>query len=249
MRLLLLVICLAVLPAFGEDSKVTSLIVQGDAEEKLRHTKAALAALHQAEQLEPNNVGVLLRLAKQYSDLVSDTKNATVAEQNAQKSLEYSKRAVALDPNSAKAHLSVAVGYGKLTDFVGNKTKIEYSKVIKESTEKSISLDGTDDFAWHVLGRWHFGVANVGAVLKALARVVYGGLPPASNEEAARCLKKATELAPQKIFHHAALARVYKAMGKQELAAKEWQSVVSLPALDSEDEQEKREAQQALASR
>jgi hypothetical protein len=248
-RLLLLVFWLAVLPAFAEDPRVTSLISQGDSEEKLRHTKAALTALQQAEQLEPNNVGVLLRIAKQYSDLTSDAKSPAVAEQAALKSLEYSKRAVALDPTSAKAHLSVAVGYGKLTDFVSNKTKIEYSKSIKEFTEKSIALDASDDFAWHVLGRWHFGVANVGAVLKALARVVYGGLPPATNEEAARCLKKATELAPQKIIHRAALARVYKAMGKHELEVKEWQSILTLPALDKEDEQEKREAQQALASR
>jgi len=246
----LLVLCLlAALPVLAEDPQVTALISQADAEERLHHTRAALELLLKAEQVEPQNVGVLLRISKQYSDLVNSAKPATAAEQVGRKSLDYARRAVQLDPQNAKAHLSVAVGYGKLTDLVGNKVKVEYTKYIKEETEKAIALDATDDYAWHVMGRWHFGVANVGPVLKALALVAYGGLPPASNEEAAKCLKKATEIAPQRIIHHATLARVYRTMGKYELAAKEWQAVASLPATDKEDEAEKRAAQQALASK
>lgn len=246
----LLVLCLfAALPVFAEDPRVTALIVQGDAEERQHHTRAALELLLKAEQIEPQNVGVLLRISKQYLDLVNSTRPASAAEQVVRKSLDYAKRAVKLDPQNAKAHLSVAVGYGKLTDFVGNKIKVECTKVIKEEAEKAIALDATDDYAWHVMGRWHFGVANVGPVLKALALVAYGGLPPASNEEAAKCLKKATELAPQRIIHHATLARVYRTMGKHDLEAKEWQAVASLPAADKEDEAEKRAAQQALASK
>lgn len=246
----LLVLCiLAALPVLAEDPQVTALIAQADAEECQHHTRATLELLLKAEQIEPQNVGVLLRISKQYSDQVNPAKPATAAEQVGRKSLDYAKRAVQLDPQNAKAHLSVAVGYGKLTDLVSNKVKIEYTKYIKEETEKAIALDATDDYAWHVMGRWHFGVANVGPVLKALALVAYGGLPPASNEEAARCLKKATEIAPQRIIHHATLARVYRAMGKDDLAAKEWQAVASLPATDKEDESEKRAAQQALASK
>jgi tetratricopeptide (TPR) repeat protein len=246
-RTLLLVCCLAGSSLLAEDPRVTALLVKGDAEERQHHTAAALAAFKEAEGIEPKNVAVLLRIAKQYSDLVEATRPPSAAEQMAHKSLEYAKRAVQLDPNNAKARLSVAIGYGKLTDFVSSKTKIEYSKLIKEATEKSIELDSHDDFAWHVLGRWHYGVANVGAVLKALARVVYGGLPPASNEEAVRCLKKATELAPQRIIHHAALARVYRDIGKTELATRSWQAVIDLPALDGEDEADKKEARKALA--
>lgn len=240
---------LAVLPVFAEDSRVTTLIMQGDAEEHLHHSRAALTAFQQAEQIEPENIGVLLRISKQYSDLVGTSKPTVVAEQMAQKSLDYAKRAVHVDAQNAKAHLSVAVGYGKLTDFVGNKVKIEYSKFMKDEADKALALDPSDDFSWHVLGRWHFGVANVGAVLKALARVAYGGLPQASNEEAARCFKKATELAPQRILHHAMLARVYQAMGRHNLEFKEWQTVAALPATDGGDEQEKQAARQALAAK
>jgi len=245
-KLFLLLTLLIALPALAEDPKVAALVRQGDAEERQGQTKAALADFRAAEELDAKNVGVLLRISKQYSDLVDVTKPPEAAQQLARKALDYAERALELDPTVAKAHLSRAIAYGKLTDCVGNKTKLEYSKIIKEETANSIELDPTDDFAWYVLGRWHAGVANVGGVLKVLAKVVYGGMPAASNEDAVKCLKKASELAPQRIMHHAELARLYKTMGKGDLATKEWQVVLALLTADSDDEKEKTAAREAL---
>ena len=200
----------------AEDPRVTSLVKQGDVAERQGNARSALASFRAAEAIEPQNFGVLLRISKQYGDLVAETKPEENAKRIAERALDYANRALALDPISAKAHLNLAISYGHLTDFVGNKEKLEYSKVIHDETVRSIELDSTDDFAWHVLGRWQAGVANVSGVLKVLASIVYGGLPKASNEEAVRCFKKAIELAPQRIMHHAELARVYKLMSKSE---------------------------------
>lgn len=248
MRSLLLIVALLSLRAFAEDPHFVALVKQGDNEDRKGHTRAALGCFRQAETLDPQNVSVLLRIAKQYSDLIAETKPVEAAHAIADKALDYSKRAVELDPRNAKGRLSLAIAYGRLTDFVGNRVKLEYSKLIKEETVKSIELDPNDDFAWHVLGRWHFGVTNVNAMLKAMARLVYGGMPAASNEDAAKCLKKAAEIAPQRIIHHSELARVYQVMGRKELAAREWQTVMALPAVDKEDEKDKREAQTELGT-
>jgi tetratricopeptide (TPR) repeat protein len=245
-RTLLLIAAFLSFRSPAEEPQLANLLRLGDAEERLGHTRAALTCFHQAEALAPQDVGVLLRIAKQYSDLVAETKPEAAARVIAEKSLDYSKRAVELDPRNAKGRLSLAIAYGRLTDFAGNKQKIEYSKLIKDEAVKSLELDPSDDFAWHVLGRWNFGVSNVNAVLKLMARVVYGGLPAASNEEAAKCLKRAVELAPQRIIHHSELARVYTTMGRKDLAAHEWQKVLALPAVDKEDEKDKREAQAAI---
>ena len=246
MKRLLFIALLLSFRALGEEPKVAALLKHGDTEEKQGHTKAALSDFRAAEDLDPKRVAILLRISKQYSDLVDGTKPPEAAEQLARKALDYAERALDLDPKVAKAHLSRAIAYGKLTDFVGNKTKLEYSKIIKDETSKSIELDPTDDFAWYVLGRWHAGVANVSGVLKVLAKVVYGGMPAASNEDAAKCLKKATEIAPQRIMHRAELARLYKAMGKADLAAIEWQTILTLPSKESDDETEKAAAREAL---
>jgi tetratricopeptide (TPR) repeat protein len=246
-RMLFLLVLFATFPALAEDPRLIALVKQGDAEERAGRTRDALVLYRDAEQIDARNVGVLLRISKQYSDLISTAKPREIAHQLAQKSLLYAERAVGIDPKVAKGHLSVAIAYGKLTDFVGNKEKLEYSKRIKQEALKSIALDPADDFAWHVLGRWHAGVANVSGVLKMMAGLVYGGMPAASNEEAAKCLKKAAELAPQRIIHHSELARVYELMGRKELAEKQWRTVLALPAVDKEDEKDQGEARKVLA--
>jgi tetratricopeptide (TPR) repeat protein len=241
--LLILLVTLALaLEGRALDPRAEALIARGDAEAKAEHTQAALELFLQAEPLAPKDVPLLLRIAREYSERVDelDTKEPAL------KSLDYAKRALALDPKNAKAHLSVAVAYGKLTDYVGNKTKLEYSRILKEETEKSIALDPKDGFAWYILGRWHYGVANVNGVLKLLSRIVYGGLPPASNEEAARCLAKAVELSPKELSYHSALARAYTTLGKIEEAKKEWRAVLTLKATDEDEEADKKEAQKAL---
>ena len=247
MRLLFLLLIFGC-SALAEDARVTALVAQSDTEERHHRTRPALSALRAAEQVEPNNLGVLLRMSRQYSDLVDQTKPADAAKAVALKSLDYAQRASKLDPTNAKARLSVAVAYGKLTDFAGNKTKLEYSRLIRDEAAKAIELDPSDDFAWHVLGRWHFGVANVNGVMKGMASLIYGGLPDASNEEAARHLRKAAELAPRRIIHHSELARVYQKLGKPALAKTEWKIVLSLPASNEEDRKDQREATKTLGT-
>lgn len=230
----------------AEDPRVAGLIAQGDASDARHETRAALVAFEQAEALAPQDAGVLLRISKQHTDLVDAAKTKDDAKGHAEKALDYAKRAQALDANNAKAHLNLAICYGKMTDFVGNKTKMEYAKIIRDEAQRSIDLDPRDDYAWHVLGRWHAGVANLNGVLKALAGFVYGGLPPASNEDAVRCFKKAIELAPQRMMHHAELAHAYQHMKKTDLAAQAWQNVLGIRALDAQDEAYQKEAKLTL---
>ena len=242
-------ICLTLLlglHALAEDQRLTALVMQGDLEERQGHPQAAMDDFLAAERIDSRNVGVLLRISKQYSDQIDEAKSVAAAEKVAQKSIDFAQRALAMDPKNAKAHLSVAVAYGRLSGFVGDKTKLEYSRIVKDETGRSIALDPNDDFAWYVLGRWNAAVASVGGMVKLMANIVYGGMPAASNEEAAKCLKKAVELAPQRVMHHAELARVYKAMGKTELATREWQAVLSAPASDKVEEKEQHDARIAL---
>jgi len=230
----------------AEDARVATLIQQGDQADARHDAQAALGALRQAEDLDARNFGVLLRISKQYTDLIDRAKGKDEAHTLADKALDYGRRAVALDDQNAKAHLNLAICYGKLTDFVSNKTKMEYARLIHDEAQRSIDLDARDDYAWHVLGRWHAGVANLNGVLKTLAGLVYGGLPPASNEDAVRCLKKATELAPQRMMHHAELAKAYAAASQPDRAAQEWQNVLGIRPADSQDEQYQKEAKVAL---
>lgn len=242
--IVILLVLVACVPA--EDPRVTTFVMQGDEADRQHQTNEALSNFQKAAALEPDNPGVLLRISKQYCDLAGAAKSPNTAKPLAETALDFAQRAVVLDGRSAKAHLNLAVCYAKLTDFAGGKMKLEYSKLIRDETQQSLALDPTDDYAWHVMGRWHAGVTNVGVVMKALARLVYDGLPAASNEDAVKCFKKAIELAPQRILHHAELAKVYQAMGKPELAAQEWQNVLGMKPGDGADDIYHQEARLAL---
>lgn len=243
-------LCVALPPLRAEDDpRVADLIRQGDADDARGDTHAAITQFEAADKLSPGNAAIIIRLSKQYSDLIAVTKPASEAEKMAQTSLDYAKRAVELDPGSAKAHLALAIGYGRMTDFTDNKTKLIYSKLIKEEAEKSLAIDPKDDYTYHVLGRWNYGIASLNPVLKIMAKFVYGGLPEASMEDAASYFKKAIEIAPQRIIHHLELARTYTALGKTDLADKEWETILTLHAVNGEDEAAQKEAREVLKKR
>ncbi|HWB58148.1 MAG TPA: hypothetical protein VG733_01590 [Chthoniobacteraceae bacterium] len=229
-----------------DDPRIADLIKQADADDARGDARDAIAKLEAADKITPNNPSIIIRLSKEYSDLVAVSKPASEAAKMAQTSLDYAKRAVALDPGSERAHLALAVGYGRMTDFTDNKTKLIYSKYIKEEAEKAISIDPNDDYAYHVLGRWNYGIASLSPVLKIMAKFIYGGLPDASMEEAANYFKKAIVIAPQRIIHHLELARTYTALGKPELAEKEWEIILTLHPTSGEEEAAQKEAREIV---
>lgn len=232
--------------ARATEPSVANDLIQGDAEVSKGNLRAALLHFADAEKLDPKSVEVLLRISQQNSDLVATAKTPAEGQKLAQTALTYAQRALALAPQNAKAHLAMAVSYGRLTDFENNKTKLADSRHVKAEAEKAAALDPHEDFAFHVLGMWNYRLANLNAVLKLMAKLIYDGVPDASNEEAVRNFQKAIELAPQRIIHHQELARVYLAMGKRDLARREWQTVIALTAQNGEDEKAQREAKAAL---
>ena len=82
-----------------------------------------------------------------------------------------------------------------------------------------------------MLGRWNCEVANMNLFLKGYVKIVYGGLPAASNESAIENFKKAIQLAPNRIIHHLQLAHVYHLAGKQQLVAEELKACRELTPL------------------
>jgi tetratricopeptide (TPR) repeat protein len=227
---------------------VPELLARGDAAARVQRHKDALALFQAAERIAPQKAEVLVRVSEQASALIDETHPESAAHGLAKKSLDAAQRAVAAEPGNARAHLSLAIAHGQLTDFVGSREKLESSKALHAAVVRALELDPGNDRAWHVLGRWHFGFARINPVLASMARIVYGRLPAASLSEARRCLQKACQLAPQKVLHHAELARFYTATDQSELARAEWKIVTELPALTKDDAEDKSAAQRALAN-
>jgi tetratricopeptide (TPR) repeat protein len=241
-----IVLALACHAAVAANPQAEQLIEQGDAEVKAMHAPEALALFDQAAKADPNDVEILLRLSQQCSNLISQAKSPAEAESYARRSLDEAKQAVSLAPDNPKAHLSLAIAYGRITDFEDDKEKVEDSRHVKAEADKTLELDPKEDFAYHVLGRWNYAVATLNPVLKIIAKFVYGGIPDASLEEAVVDYKKAIELAPQRVIHHHELARAYVALGQLDGARKEWETELTLKPEDNEGVIDQKEAREEL---
>jgi Tfp pilus assembly protein PilF len=132
--------------------------------------------------------------------------------------------------------------------FQSARAKVEYSRLIRENAEQALQIDPGDSYAWHVLGAWNYELAQMGALTRAIVKVVYGGIPPASNEEAVRLFRKAVELAPDRVSHHAELGRAYAALGRKDEARSELRKALSLPSREKDDPESKQRATETLAA-
>ena len=125
-----------------------------------------------AEKLQPDNVRVLVRIARQYRHLMADATARDEKLRLGRIALDYAQRAAALAPNDSEAQLSIAINYGKMLPLMGIKEQIEASRRIKDTADEAIRLDPHNDLAWHVLGRWHRVLSDVGLVKRGMASLI-----------------------------------------------------------------------------
>ena len=85
-----------------------------------------------------NDVDLLWRLARAYFDIADQTSNIDIKKNNIDKALPYSKRALEIDPNSARANHWYAVIIGQKGLLEGTKQKILNSYEVREYGLKAI---------------------------------------------------------------------------------------------------------------
>jgi len=230
------------------DSAIAAdLIVKGDAFDRTFKPTEALQFYLPAEKLEPWNVRVLVRIARQYRHLMTD---ATTNESKlllGAVALSYSRRAAALAPNDSEAQIATGITYGKMLPLQGTKEQVAASAYIKQSADNAIRIDPRNDTAWHILGRWHRAVADVGAFKHAFGSLVYGKLPSSTNEAAVACFEKAIAINPTRLMHCIELGRTYAQMGKKDDARRLITKGLAMPDVEKDDPETKRHGREALA--
>lgn len=245
-RLLLPLIPTVVLTLTSAAEDFSALVAKGDVHDQKSETEQALVYYLPAEKLRQDDPELLVKIARQYALRIARLPTDGEKEASGRTALKYAERAVALAPNRCDPHLSVAICWGKLTPFLGNREKVAASRQIKVSAERAVALDPDNDYAWHLLGRWHQALANTGMATRAVVRVIYGGLPAASNEEAVACFKKAIALNPRRLVHFVELGRTYAMMGDQEEARKLIRKGLAMPNREVDDPETKRRGQETL---
>ena len=251
-RLCLLLPFMFALSAFGQKAEpgpFEKAMALGDSLEKKWDHAGSAAAYLKALEINPASY----EAAWKAGDQTTEYANKLPAKDKAGKEAEFEKarklceKAILIDRKGYEGHFRLAVAYGRLALFRGGKEKINLAKKVKAEADTAIALNPNADLAWHVIGRWHQDLANLNWALRAVAKIIFGGVPPGSNDEAVAAFQKAISIDPNHIEHYLELARTYKIMGKKDLMRAPLQKAIDLPNVEEDDPEFKAEAKEMLA--
>ena len=231
----------------GSIVSTDQLVKKGLEAEQDMQPMVALESFRAAAELSPENAFVQQKIAQQLSDASSLEKNPEKRLQLAKEAMPYARRAVELDPESAVARLSIAVLYGKFALEGDTRTRLDYARRIHDNAEQALSLDPQYAWGYHVLGKWHIELSQLGMAKRAIVSLFFGGLPEASVDQGVQSLEKAVNLEPEALSHWVELGFAYQRAQRIDDAVAAWEKALQLPALKIYDESAKRRAQSALA--
>lgn len=230
----------------AHDSKCLMAIRAGDMAYANFDNHAAYGEYSHAVGLDSSNYEALWKLARAYIDVgMSSSRN-----DKAQRYFwaeKIARRCVALYPDSAEGHFFLAVALGRYALFVGGKRKVQIAREVKMEAEGALAINPKHYGAMHVLGRWHYELANLNFLERAVAKLIFGGLPPgASYEKAAAYFEQAIALNPGAPVHRLDYGRTLIKLGRLAAARQQLEKCLALPKVFWDDDQHQHEASRLL---
>jgi tetratricopeptide (TPR) repeat protein len=208
--------------------------------------QAALALIGRELEKDARDYGMLCRKAENLTDWA---RISPKEEQEAryEEAAAAARLATEVRGTDAEGWFQLGKANGRLALFRGGKKKVEMSREVKDEFEKALAINPDHPGALHGLARWHREVANLPWVLKTAAKIIYGGLPPASNEQAIELFRKAITMEPDNIIHHLELGKTLLEVKDKEGARAEFQKALALPVVRADDPEWQEEARSELA--
>ena len=227
-------------------SAADELITKGDAAYDNNDNKTALVHYTAALEQDPQNCDAAWKISRAYADIGDDKTSKEERTAHFNKANDFAQKAISLCPENDNAHLYLSVAIGRVALMAGKKTQVQLSQTIKDEAEKAIELNPENAVAHHVYARWHRKVATLSGVAKAFAKVLYGGLPPASLEQAVAHLQKSVDLDPDNVNNRLELGITYEMMNNWQSAKQSYEKAIALPATKHKDGTYQEEAKERL---
>ena len=232
--------------SLGLSQDISSLLSFADQRHENNDFDGNFAILQDAEKLEPENLEVIWRLARAHFDFSDNTSDEAVIETNIYTGFDYARRALEIDDNSAKAHKWYGILIGRVGEIEGTEQKIKNSYKVSEHTLKAIELDPEDDGNYHVMGRWHYTLADLNWFERTLASIVYATPPEASFEEARDYFTKAIKKASDEIRHFLWLGKTLVELDDETGAETALNRALAIDAKSDSDQLLQEEAREIL---
>lgn len=231
----------------AQQGNSSSLSARADSLYDAFEEKEALKAYEKILEEDSDNYRALWRASFLYSRIGNRKSEKETQKEYFGKAQELASRALKVDSTDAESHFAMAVAMGRKALIASARDRVAASRDIKRHVDRALAYDSTHAGAWHVLGRWHFKVANLNFVERLAANTLFGGIPgDATNEKAAKAIERAIELKDNYVLYYHDLAMVYDEMGKEKKAIEACQKAINLENLTPDDPRLKKECQNWL---
>lgn len=203
-------------PLFAQD--VTLLIKEAEKLEAVPNEAAAFHKYREILKLHPANVFSLIRCSELCSRIGKRQRDNKHRDDYYEAAKIYAEGAVKLDPANSDANCVMAIALGRTALTKSGKEKIATAKEIKRYIDISLKSNPQNYKAWHVLGKWNYEISNLGFIERTAAKILFGGMPPASMQDAIVAFEKVRSIAPWFILNYIEMAKAYKVAGQKNKA-------------------------------
>lgn len=224
-------------------------IALGDRDYVAMKAQDALTHYEAAAKLDPSSYEALWKASRSAIDVGSyatDRRNALFATGE-----QYARRALALNPQGAEGHFSMARSLGKTALSQSPKGRIKYATEIRSQALECLRIEPKHAGCLHVMGMWNAEVMRLSGFTRMIAKNFLGGkiFGTASWPEAVRYMEASVASEPDRAVHHLDLGYVYRDVHRDADARREFEKVLSLPSTDVNDHSYKDEARSALGAK
>ena len=101
-----------------------------------------------------------------------------------------------LNPNSNDVQRWKGILWNEYNSKISTKQKIKYLQKVKECWLRAVEINPKDATAFHLLGRWEYGLYSIDWFSRNIAKALFGTLPTSSVENAYNYFKEAENINP-----------------------------------------------------
>jgi tetratricopeptide (TPR) repeat protein len=159
---------------------------------------------------------------------------------------KYAEIALRLNPNHSEANFAMAMATGRMAQISSGKQKIEAVNDIKKYAELCVKADPNNFKGYHVLGKWHYEVSDLSGIERGAAKMLYGGLPAASIQDAIRYYEKSRSLNPGFALNYLELAKAYHRSKQDDKAVDMLNKLATMPVKTQDDTRVKEQGKKLL---
>ena len=197
----------------------------------------------------PNNIHAICRMAETNFIKAQNEGNLDKQIKIFYRGFDYAKKAIGLDSLDGYANFWYAAYIGRIGEIEGIKQAILNSYDVRKYGLRAIELISDEyDPVYHMMGRWHYELADMSEIEKIFASLIYAKPPEGSYNKAIDYFSTAIKIEPHEIRNHYWLGKAYSEIGESNLAEKEFKIVIKLSPRDIDDKKMQKDAIDLLGS-